>query len=70
LRSSGERFVREAKAAGQYNDEDMGRSYDTISIVTVRQIVEEVDRLEIPMSLEVLSAAKRAAEDKQLGLNI
>jgi hypothetical protein len=63
-------MLREAKGVGQYNHEDMGRSYDTISIVTVQQIVENGARLEIPMSLEVLSAAKRAAEDKQLGLNI
>lgn len=63
-------MLREAKGIGQYNHEDMGRSYDTISIVTIKQIVEDGERLSIPMSLEVLSAAKRAAEDKQLGLNI
>jgi site-specific DNA-methyltransferase (adenine-specific) len=49
----------EAKAAGQYQHEIMGRSYDRISIVTVREIVEEEKRLEIPMSLEVVAAAKR-----------
>jgi DNA modification methylase len=53
----------EAKAAGQYRHEDMGRSYDSISIVTIREIVEQGKRLEIPMSLEVLKAAKQAAAD-------
>lgn len=53
----------EAKGAGLYRHEDMGRSYDKISIVTVREIVEEAKRLEIPMSLEVLKAAKQASAD-------
>jgi len=55
----------EAKAAGQYIHEDMGRSYDKIGIVTVREIVEGGKRLEIPMSIEVLAAAKRAANNAQ-----
>ncbi len=61
-------MIKEAKAAGQYRHEDMGRSYDTISIVTVREIVEEGKRLEIPMSLEVLAAARRAADSEQIDL--
>lgn len=56
---------KEAKGAGQYRHEDMGRSYDSISIVTIREIVEEGKRLEIPMSLEVLKAAKQAAADDE-----
>jgi site-specific DNA-methyltransferase (adenine-specific) len=55
----------EAKGAGQFKHEDMGRSYDKISIVTVKEIVEDEKRLEIPMSLEVLAAAKRADESEQ-----
>ena len=62
-------MIREAKGVGQYHHEDMG-TLDTISIVTIQQIVEDGARLTIPMSLEMLTAAKRAAEDKQLGLNI
>ena len=58
----------EAKSAGQYKHEDMGRAYDKISIVTVREIVEGSKRLEIPMSLEVLQAAQRATETKQMAL--
>lgn len=61
-------MVREARAAGQYNHADMGRSYDRIKIVTVKEIVEGGERLEIPMSLEVLAAAQRAADSEQIDL--
>lgn len=61
-------MLSEANAAGQYKHEDMGRTYSRISIVTVREIIEDGARLEIPMSLEVLAAAKRSIEDKQLDL--
>jgi glutamate 5-kinase len=46
----------------------MGRSYDSISIVTVQEIVEGGKRLEIPMSLEVLAAAQRVADTGQIDL--
>ncbi len=54
-------MTKEAKSAGQYKHELMGRSYDRIKIVTVKEIVESGARLDIPMSLEVLAAAQRAA---------
>ena len=63
-------MILEAKAAGQYRHETMGRSYDRIAVVTVREIVEDAMRLEIPMSLEVLNAAQRAADEKQTTLDI
>lgn len=63
-------MIKEAKMAGQYHHELMGRSYDRISIVTINEIVEEGKRLEIPMSLEVVAAAKRAVEDKQIELDL
>ena len=52
----------EDKAAGVYKHEDMGRNYDVISIVTIADIVEGNKRLDVPMSLEVVASAKRAAE--------
>ena len=61
-------MLSEAKSAGQFTHEDMGRSYDCISIVTVRQIVEDGKRLEIPMSVEVLKAAKAVADADQFNL--
>ena len=59
---------REASAAGHYEHKLMGRSYDRISIVSVKEIVENGKRLEIPMSLEVLKAAQKSLSDGQLGL--
>ena len=46
----------------------MGHSYDRINIVTVNEIVQNGERLEIPMSLEVLAAAQRAADSEQIDL--
>lgn len=61
-------MIREAKTVGQYKHEEMGRSYDRISIVTIKNIVELGKRLEIPMSLEVLQAAQRSDGSEQLDL--
>jgi site-specific DNA-methyltransferase (adenine-specific) len=57
-------MLNEAKAAGQYRHETMGRDYDRIGIVTVQEILDGA-RLEIPMSLEVLKAAQKAGEVPQ-----
>jgi site-specific DNA-methyltransferase (adenine-specific) len=63
-------MLAEAKAAGQYRHETMGRSYDKISIVTIKEIIEEGKRLDIPMSLEVVAAAKRVVNEKQIELDL
>jgi site-specific DNA-methyltransferase (adenine-specific) len=56
-------MVNEAKAAGQYRHETMGRDYDQIGIITVQEILDG-KRLDIPMSLDVLKAAQEAAKDQ------
>lgn len=61
-------MTKEAKAAGQYMHELMGHNYDRIKIVTVEDIVEKGERLEIPMSLAVLGAAQKAADSEQIDL--
>ena len=61
-------MLAEAKAAGQYRHETMGRNYDQLGIVTIQEIVEQGKRLDIPMSLEVLAAAKRAAGPDQIDM--
>ena len=61
-------MINEAHKAGRYKHETMGHTYDKISIVTVKEIVEDEKRLEIPMSLEVVAAAKRQAESDQIDL--
>jgi site-specific DNA-methyltransferase (adenine-specific) len=61
-------MIAEAKAAGQYRHELMGRSYDCISIVTIKEIVEGGKRLEIPMGIEVLKAAEKVTDSEQAPL--
>lgn len=62
-------MVAEAKAAGLYRHDLMGRNYDAIQIVTVQDMIEKGKVLDIPMSLEVLRQAERnAAAGEQLRL--
>jgi DNA modification methylase len=55
----------EAKSAGTYQHEDMAQRYDRILIVTVEEIIVGKQRLELPMSIEVLNNAKKALEQGQ-----
>jgi len=59
---------REAKSAGLYPHPLMQKNYDRIQIVTVKEIIEENKRLELPMNLEVLKKAQAAVSDNQLNL--
>lgn len=59
----------DAKAAGAYNHVEMGKSYDRISIVTIEEILAG-ERLEIPMSMEVLKAAQKAVLEEQEQLTL
>jgi len=61
-------MIQDAKAAGQYRHEEMGKNYDRISIVTIKEMVEEATRLEIPMSVDVLKAAQKVINEEQLSL--
>jgi site-specific DNA-methyltransferase (adenine-specific) len=61
-------MIEDAKAAGTYHHEMMSRSYDRIQIVTVKEIIEQDKRLDVPTSLEVLKAARRAGKGSQLDL--
>jgi len=47
-----------AMSAGMYEHILMGKSYPRIQIITIREIIEEKKRLEMPLSLEVLKSAK------------
>jgi hypothetical protein len=60
----------EAKMAGFYHHALMGRDYDKIQIVTIREMLENgKKRLDMPLSLEVLKKAVRhAGEDLQASL--
>lgn len=54
-------MIEDAKAAGTYHHEMMNRSYDKIQIVTIKDIIEQDKRLDVPTSLEVFKAARGAA---------
>lgn len=61
-------MVSTGKAAGTYTHRLMGRSYDAIQLVTVRDMIERNARFDLPMSLEVLKAAQAKAQGTQLDL--
>lgn len=61
---------REAKSAGVFRHDLMGRNYDRIEIVTVKDMLESGERLEIPMSEEVLRSAELAASGDQFDLKL
>lgn len=61
-------MLKEAKAAGTYHHEMMNRSYDRIQVVTVKDIIDQGKRLDVPTSLEVLKAARIAAGGNQMDL--
>ncbi len=58
----------EAKAAGMFRHELMNRNYDRIQIVTVKEMLEEHKRLEMPLSLEVVKKAKAKSKAGQIEL--
>ena len=55
----------EAMAAGVYHHELLNRDYPRIQIVTVREMIEENQRIDLPLSLEVLKAAAEATTEEQ-----
>ena len=62
----------EANGVGLYLHPLMQKNYPCIQIVTIREMIEEDKRLEIPMGLEVVKRAEKAEkeEDKNLELGI
>lgn len=69
LHSSTGPMDKAAHAAGTYKHITMGRSYNKIQIVTIKEMIEKGVRLEMPLGLEVVkSAARIAAEAVQLNL--
>jgi len=60
----------DAANANMYHHPLMGRDYSRIQIVTIREIVEEHKRLEMPLVHDVLKSAKANAEGSQTGLEI
>jgi site-specific DNA-methyltransferase (adenine-specific) len=61
-------MAEDAKAAGTYDIAAMGRSYDKIQIVTIKEIIEQDKRLNIPTTLDVHRILRRGVREKQIGL--
>lgn len=61
-------MINDAKSAGHFQHPEMGRNYDRISIVTIKEMLEDRKRLEIPMNLEVLKSAQKAIDQEQMPL--
>lgn len=57
-----------AHAAGIYKHPLMGRTYDRIQIVTIRDMIERGQRLEMPLTHDVLKSAEPEATAIQLEL--
>ena len=51
-------MVAAARAAGVYQHPLMGRNYDKIQIVTIRDMIEKGTRLEMPLTHDVLRSAE------------
>jgi site-specific DNA-methyltransferase (adenine-specific) len=59
---------QEAAAAGTYHHELMGRSYNVIQIVTIKEIIEGNKRLEMPLTHTLIKTAERHTDEAQLSL--
>lgn len=59
-----------AKSNGVYENKLTGDKSDRIRIVTIRDLVENKKRLELPQSMEALKLALRALESKQMSLDL
>lgn len=66
LKTPTSEMVKEANACGFYQHKVMGRSYPCIQIVTLKEILENGKRLDIPLSLEVLRSAEKQVNSEQL----
>lgn len=60
----------EAKKVGTYEHALMGRSYDRIRIVTVREIIEQGARIDLPLSYDAVKPGKKVADDLQMSMDL
>ena len=63
-------MISEAKSVGVYEHALMGRSYDRIRIVTVREIIEQGRRIDLPLSYDAVKPGKKVADDLQMSMDL
>jgi hypothetical protein len=61
-------MVEEAKEKGVYEHPLMGRNYDRIRIVTVREMIEEDARMDLPLTFDAVKPGKKSGSGEQLKL--
>ena len=62
-------MLADAKGAGHFHHDAMGRNYDRIRVVTIKDMIENHARMDIPMSLDVIKAAQKdSSSQSQLHL--
>lgn len=61
-------MLKETKSCGVYHHKVMGRGYPCIQIITIKEILKEGKRLDVPLSLAVLRAAEKKASGEQLSI--
>jgi site-specific DNA-methyltransferase (adenine-specific) len=57
-------MVNTAKKAGFYQNKYFTQSYDKIQIITIKDIIENQQRLSVKLGLEVLKSAEKIKETK------
>lgn len=60
----------EALAAGVYHYQLLNRNYPQIQIVTIKEMIEEGRRIDLPLSLDVLKSASAVVTEEQHILNL
>lgn len=63
-------MISEAKSVGVYEHALMGRSYDRIRIVTVREMIEQDARIDLPLSYDAVKPGKKGSDDLQIRMNL
>jgi len=56
-------MIEEAAGSGYYHHELMGRDYPRAKIVTIRDIIEDRERLNLPLSFESVRSGKKSSND-------
>ncbi len=59
-------MIATAKKAGFYQNKNFSQTYDKIQIVTVKDIIENQQRLNVKLGLEVLKSAEKIKETKTI----
>ena len=63
-------MISEAKSVGVYEHALMGRSYDRIRIVTVREMIEQDARIDLPLSYDAVKPGKKGSDDLQMRMDL